>query len=154
MFNFFAKIIQKDGHKKNHYFHWWRSLPSCICNFQFDNGFSNGTISILKWVKTLVISIPHTFLWILFKSGGTLPSEKGQNCSSHFGKSGVRNWAISISKRGKILVIVMGFTNASVHWLWLCICIKTNHPLWYESPIFVWKIMWEICFLYICPNPV
>lgn len=44
--------------------------------------------------------------------GGILHSEKVQNSSFHF-DHGVCDGAISILKWGKILVIVMGLTNAS-----------------------------------------
>ena len=58
---FLQKLSKRMGTKKNHYFHWWRSLPRGICNFHFDIGVCNGIhISILKWVKTLVITIGFT----------------------------------------------------------------------------------------------
>lgn len=43
---------------------------------------------------------------------GKLYSEKVQKCKSHF-DNGVFNGTISNLKWGKILVMIMGFTNAS-----------------------------------------
>jgi len=58
---FLQKLSKRMGTKKNHYFHWWRSLPRGICNFHFDIGVCNGIhISILKWVKPLVITMGFT----------------------------------------------------------------------------------------------
>ena len=78
-----------------------------ICNSHFGNGIWNGSISIFKWSKILVIVIAFTNAYLnhwstlaFFDGLGNLRLEKVQNCNSNF-DSDVRNGAIYISKKIK-----------------------------------------------------
>ena len=90
-------------------------VPKIICNSHFDNGDHNGSISIFKWGKIMIIivvgvriasSLSHISnqqLLLVYQSKYPVPKVI---CNSHF-DNGVCNGSISNLKWGKIMIIIV-----------------------------------------------
>ena len=97
-------------------------VPKVICNSHFDNGVCNGSVSILKWGKIMIIivvgircasrlsHISNQQFLLVYQSKYPVPKVI---CNSHF-DNGVCNGSVSILKWGKIkIIIVVGVVCAS-----------------------------------------